>query len=560
MEGTQLYDSSSSSGYLPSPDDERNVVAVSSQPPPLYPQAGDFVRFTDLDGGQQDGQVMVGRIRFIQKNVGGEGSGWTLELVEMDDLGQGYYADYGSRQRWTKGSVYRDLRAVSPLSASFVRSENAYKIPTKVVGEGDDQKRQLIVKAEQYTVEGYTGPFASASSSIDTAVVEADGVLYEALKGKLFRYAAIAGAIGAIVAEWTQGTELAAIYLAGVLSSLLYLLFLSFKTDTIGTEQSQFGKNISSLRFFMPVVVLVGVALYNASLGEANPLVALQAQQQAAVLDTAVSSSSSAALFQFVTPSQFAAAITGFLTYRLPLLLIQVEDAFAGDGNTEGDVVLPGSLGIMASSLQQQQSSSLQDGQSATANDALTTVFLISGPQATGRDELVEQFVQEGQGKYVTPTLVDRIENGVTFEQLQARGELLKVDDDRYGLTLQAIQTAATTKATDKDEDPPIVVVNANVPLVEKLARISGLRLVGVWVGLSSVAEFEQRLNIMFEQGLLSVDDNERTREETIRTKIREIVKEIEYGISCGIFEFTILNDNPEQSLKQLREAAKYVK
>ena len=38
----------------------------------------------------------------------------------------------------------------------------------------------------------------------------------------------------------------------------------------------------------------------------------------------------------------------------------------------------------------------------------------------------------------------------------------------------------------------------------------------------------------------------------------REIVQEIEFGISSGIFEFTILNEDEETSLKQLSEAASY--
>ncbi|KAL7571053.1 hypothetical protein ACA910_003769 [Epithemia clementina (nom. ined.)] len=128
------------------------------------------------------------------------------------------------------------------------------------------------------------------------SVVEADCLLYDALKGKLFRYSAIVGAVGTLIADLTRGTEFAAIYLVGVASSLAYLLFSSFKTDTIGTERSQFGKNISNLRFIMPVFVLVGVTLYNLSRGNSNPLLN-------------GSTTSSTNMFQFVTPEQFAAAI-----------------------------------------------------------------------------------------------------------------------------------------------------------------------------------------------------------------------------------------------------------
>ncbi|KAL7560325.1 hypothetical protein ACA910_020249 [Epithemia clementina (nom. ined.)] len=546
---------SSSSGYLPPQED--NNPSSSTKKKVLHPKAGDLVRYYDLDGGKTDGQVLVGRIRFIQKNLGGEGSGWTVELVEMDDLGDGYFADYGSRERWTKGTVYRDLLAVSPLSASFVRSENAYKVPTKAaVGTADKKPgssaRQLIVKAEQYDIEDYLGPFggASADSLIDMSVVEADRLLYDALKGKLFRYSAIVGAVGTLIADLTRGTECAAIYLVGVASSLAYLLFLSFKTDTIGTERSQFGKNISNLRFIMPVFVLVGVTLYNLSRGESNPLLN-------------GSTTTSTNMFQFVTPEQFAAAIIGFLTYRLPLLIIQIEDAFRWGEKEDGGIVLPGSAGIAMQlsktmQQQQQQESSSSGGARTSSSDTMTTVFLISGPQATGRPELVKKLIEQGQGKFIAPTMVDRVADGATYERYERRGEFLYADEsNRYGLTKQAIFDAGQKAAAGTD-GKNIVVLDANVNLAEKLSRLPGLRLVGVWVGLKSVAEFEERLGRMIDKGELKIEDGE-TRESTIRGKIREIVKEIEFGISSGIFEFTILNDNEEQSLKQLWDASKYV-
>ena len=65
----------------------------------------------------------------------------------------------------------------------------------------------------------------------------------------------------------------------------------------------------------------------------------------------------------------------------------------------------------------------------------------------------------------------------------------------------------------------------------------------------------------MVDRGELLIEDGE-THESTIRNKIREIVKEIEFGISSGVFEFTVLNDdleNTENTLKQLQAAAKYV-
>ena len=515
--------------YTP-PTGEDRPTTVAAPKPPLYPKAGDFVRYFDLDGGKADGEILVGKIRFISPQLSNDNddalSRWTVELTPLENVGDGYWAEYGSRQKFMKGTVYRPLAEVSPVTASFVRSEDAYKVPLSATGA-------ILVKQDQYDGEGYEGP-ENIMANVDPAVLEADEILYQDLKGRLLRFAAIAGAAGTLVADLTRGTEAAAIYFGGFAASLLYLVFLSIKTDTIGTAQTNFGKNLSSLRFAMPIVVLTSVALYN---------------QQVAGRTTDN-------IFSTVTPEQFAAAIIGFLTYRLPLLLIQIEAAL------KGEAVLPGSAG-MAMQLAMQNDEDALSG--ALLSDAGTTVFLISGPQATGRSQLVQQLLEQGDGKFVTPALVDRMTDGATFDRLEQRDEFLSIDGSgRYGLTKQAILDAAKTDDDTDDEQSPaqrIIVVDADVELAKKLSTLSGLRLVGVWVGLGSVAEFETRVGQMVDRGELLIEDGE-TRESTIRNKIREIVKEIEFGISSGVFEFTVLNDdleNTENTLKQLQAAAKYV-
>jgi hypothetical protein len=84
----------------------------------------------------------------------------------------------------------------------------------------------------------------------------------------------------------------------------------------------------------------------------------------------------------------------------------------------------------------------------------------------------------------VAPKLVDRLEDGVTFERLESQSELL-MDDGRFGLTKDAILTAAA--------DQQAVVVDADVNFAQKLVQgLAGARLIGVWVGLNSVGEFEE--------------------------------------------------------------------
>jgi hypothetical protein len=151
------------------------------------------------------------------------------------------------------------------------------------------------------------------------------------------------------------------------------------------------------------------------------------------------------------------------------------------------------------------------------------------------------------------PRRVDRTKDGVTFERLLQRDEFLSVDPTgRYGLTKDGILTAAEDGGPDS-----VVVVDANVDVAKQLTKVGGLRLVGVWVGLSSMSEFESRLDSLINEGAITIPQDE-SRESVLRGRIRDIVQEIEYGISCGVFEFTILNENEDDSIKELREAAMY--
>jgi len=503
------------SAYVP-PGVESQTSAPTTKS--LHPKVGDFVRYYDVDGGKQDGEVLVGKISFITTDLGKEKS-WTVELTEMEDIGDGYYADYPSRKRMSKKAV-RNLANVSPLMASFVRSENAFKVPIEAA-TGNPKAR-----AEKYDLDDYPGPFGGGLD-INQNVLAEDGILYSNLKGKLLRNAAIAGVAGAILTDLIKGTEDAIIFGTGALASVAYLFFLSIKTDTLGSQDAKLGKGVANLRFFMPVLVIVGVALYNKSLGDNNPV------QSDDPFDT-------------VTPEQFACVVLGFLTYRIPLIFTNILDAFKDE---TGELALPGSAGV---AIKMAQSQSEPTGV-LTNEDTAIPVLVVSGPQATGRSQLVEKLIAGGNGRYIRPKMVDQVKEGVTFERLQNRGEILKTDaTGRYGMTLEGILTA-----TEGSDSKSVVVVDADVELAKKLTKLTGAMLIGVWVGLNSVAEFEERIGNMVDSGEIAVPEDE-TRESVVRARVREVVQEIEFGISSGIFEFTILNENEADSLKQLQEAANY--
>ena len=205
-----------------------------------YPKVGDIVRYTDLDGGKMglDGEVLVGKITFIQAvsvsvnvndnvNVNDKDKDkdneWLVEIVELDDVGDGYYAEFPNRERRNRKSL-RKLNDIAPIPASFVRSEDAFKIPFVQTND----KMIPAVSFESYNLVGYEGP---VSAKINNEIVESDGERYDELKLTLIKDAALFGAFGAIIAQFAKGTEDALIYAAGAFAGVGYLFFLSLKVS-----------------------------------------------------------------------------------------------------------------------------------------------------------------------------------------------------------------------------------------------------------------------------------------------------------------------------------------
>jgi len=338
--------------------------------------------------------------------------------------------------------------------------------------------------------------------------------------------------VGTILAQLLKGTQDAVIYGLGAAAGVGYLYFLSLKMDTLGTSQMSLGKNVSNLRFVLPVVLLAGVAATNSLFGN----------KDLAVGDADV--------FHLVTSEQFAAAMVGFLTYRLPLFLRQLQPVVA---ESAADL-LPGSAGVALRMSQQDQKDAAAKLENDSANnpDTLTPILVVSGPPGTGKTTLVNALIAQSDGRFRRPTLIDRVKvDGATFERMEARGEFLELDSTgRYGLTVENLLDPT-------DNNGAVTVVDASVALAKKITKVNGARLIGVWVGLDSLDKFESRIRKQMEEGALRVPRDE-TEESILRAKIRETVKDIEYGVVSGIFEFTILNDDLEESIQLVKTAAQY--
>ena len=550
--GNSLFASSSDSSnnapkpYVPIKEDR----GTGQQKKALIPQIGDIVRYYDLDGGDEKAQVLVGKISYVfgSRAYGG----FSVEINELEDVGDGYFAEYASALRSRKGrKTERRLEQVSPIAASFVGVEQAYKVPI------DSVTKLPKPRQETYDIDEYEGP--SFYANIDANVLEQDAENYAALKSKLFRNVLLTGLVGTIITNATYGSELAIIYFAGSVASLLYLFLLSIKTDTVAVNSQDNTKNlagtpIANLRFGAPVLVLIGVSIWNS-------------QKMSSGLGE---DEFTMRMFDTVTQQQFGAACLGFLTYRLPLFVGQIRDAFKaleaednGGGLESEGISLPGSAGVAAKLLGR---GTKIDGTDASSDSNLVTILLVSGPQATGRPELVQRLLESQDGSenmLVAPQRVYRMDDGATYERLENRGEFLEVNTSS-GLTADGIMSAAVGLTEDGKEIPNknVVVVDASVELAKKIttANLKGnTRLICVWIGLNSVKDFEARLEQDIADGVLTVPMDD-TKESFLRGKIKDIINEIDFGLGSGIFEFTVLNDasDPDKSLKELKEAASY--
>ena len=530
----------------------REDLPLGKQKKALVPKVGDVVRYYDLDGGEEKGQVKVGKVSYVfgSRAYGG----FSVELYELEDVGDGYFAEYASALRSRKGrKTERRLEEVSPIAASFVGSEQAYKVPIDAVTKLPKPRQ------ETYDIDEYEGP--SFYATIDENVLEKDAENYTALKLKLFRNVLLTGLVGTIITNASYGNELAIIYFSGTVASLLYLFLLSVKTDTVAVNSQDNTKNlagtpIANLRFGAPVLVLVGVSIWNS-------------QKMSSGLG---GDDFTMRLFDTVTREQFAAAVLGFLTYRLPLFVGQIRDAFKAleaensDGSiSDAGIQLPGSAGVAAKLLGRGTQVG-SDGTESVSND-MVTILLVSGPQATGRSELVQRLLDSDDYKLsrlVAPKRVFRNVDGATYERLERRNEFLETNEsDSSGLTADGIlDAAAGLEEGIQVPNKNVVVIDASVELAKKLTTVNlgeNTRLIAVWVGLNSVKDFEQRLEQDIQSGDLVVPKDE-SKESFMRGRIKDIINEIDFGLGSGIFEFTILNDagDPDKSLKELKEAASY--
>ena len=251
---------SSSTANPPPPPQRKTTIAV--------PKIGDIVTF---DGKWKD-ESGVGRLATLQY-IADRGQ-WIADIVVFKEIEPGLYRE----TKRGRASEYMDVTALKPVLASYVRATDGWRVP--------------IDKAT-----GLVKPWAPAYIIDDTfelpkPVIDEDKYTqyleeYEELKWRLLRDTLLFGAAGSAAALATQGAEDGAIFALGVLVGAGYLLLLQQQADRVGqaapsapaspdSPKGLFGLlgtvvagaasgassavDIGSMRFFLPVMLVLGLA------------------------------------------------------------------------------------------------------------------------------------------------------------------------------------------------------------------------------------------------------------------------------------------------------------
>jgi len=347
------------------------------------------------------------------------------------------------------------------------------------------------------------------AAPINRDILAEDSEKYGDLKKRIILDTLAVGGVIALAVGVADG-GLAKDYLAGLISGVFYLALLSLKTDMVGSERNtsspsssddnKLKRNVPSLRFLAPVFALTYVAVNNAVHGTLP-------SSETNVLST-------------VSPSQFAATVGGFLTYRGPLLVREIGGVVQEE---LGGTLLPGSIGV-ALELGKDDGGV---GEREEGRKKENVVVVVSGARGYVDEKMVEQAVGEVEGKVVTPEFYRRSEEGYN------EGDMVGVNGE-----------GGWRKEDMKREGVKVIITD--VEGVEGLRRDFDGVMVGVWCSDTSLDKIRNK-----------VETNcERRGEEAPKDEV--LVADIEYGIVSGVFEFTVLGE--DEGKKEVRKAIEYAK
>ncbi|CAM9582821.1 unnamed protein product [Discosporangium mesarthrocarpum] len=484
-----------------------------------YPKVGDIVRYKgkwagDLDFGE------VRQLRFVEQT-----GKWRAYVLPLTDIGEDQYVRKKNRK-----SAAEDVEDLRPVRAFYVRSVDGFKV-----------MKDSVKKEPRYISDGYKlDDFQLPKPVVDPVKFATDLQTYEVLKARILMDTATFGAVGTALALVFTGTDRGLLFGLGAAAAVAYVILLEKNADDVASgAQDNLSKLRGDARFLMPVLVVLLVALKNYL---AHP--------------------EAAQFLNLIPKDEFFASILGFVApSRLPLLYRELRGSIRGEEVLD---MMPGSVGQGRKMLKDMRKEEAGGADNGVLGTDTVNVIVVSGPRCLGKTRLVEDILEEDPRLSKPPWCTTRPARGsdvdgevfnfmepLRFEQLQRAGSFLQTCQDQDGESY-GLRVTDVLALSDKGKT---CIIDADRTLVEQLMKVPEISLIGVWVSLDSMEAIQARTRLtLLTRGAKEGPD----LDSQVRLLCKQAIDDIEFGVTSGVFEFTIINHDVEESLTSLRKAVQF--
>lgn len=478
----------------------------------VLPIPGDII----LYAGRWADEDAAGLVEAVRPRTGSDTS-FLVDVVEMRDVGDKLFATTRKR-KWFDVA---DVRIA--LDAEYVSSQDAYVVSSARSGYAEIPEMDAEAKA----------------------IADAE---YAALKARMLRTTAIAGAGGTVAAALLFSNDVAVAFGLGSAASFLYLSLLQLNVDSMGegeNESSSFASRFVVLRFLAPALPFLVLGLGN----NAHAPVGADGGGGVSILGPR---------FSVVSPQQAAAVIVGLLTYKVPLVSqtgSEAVDSLAEMPLNTGTTGMLGTMAGMAARAVKGKSNSgdAGGGPPPAGGGGKRVVFVFAGPSGSGKSTLIRRLFasfpdtfgfsashttrapREGEEDGVDYWFVDEGE----FARMADGGEFVEhavVHGKRYGTSAAAVDAVVAGGR--------VCVLDVDVQGVAAVAAGSDAAAWSprfVWVSPPSLAVLRARLEGRGSEGAGAV-----------ARRMDAATREMEFAATSRVFDKTIVNGDLDDAYAEL--------